>query len=64
MTCPSCPVTIKAAIKKLQGINKIKASLEEKNVLVDFESQKTNVAKIKEAIESVGYTAIIKECKK
>ncbi|MDZ4660128.1 MAG: cation transporter [Pseudomonadota bacterium] len=64
MTCATCPITVRAAVKKLKGINDIKASLEEKNAVVEFDSQKTNTAQIKKAIDDVGYKAIPQECKK
>ena len=64
MTCATCPLTVKAAVKKLKGINEVTASLEEKNAVVDFDSQKINTIEIKKAIDSVGYKAIAQECKK
>lgn len=62
MTCATCPLTVKAAIKKLKGIHDVKASLQEKNAVVDFDSQKINTSEIKKAIDSVGYKAIHQEC--
>jgi len=63
MTCSTCPLTVKAAVKKLKGIAEVKASLQDKSTVVDFDSQKINAAEIKNAIDSVGYKAIPKECK-
>jgi len=64
MTCATCSITVKAAVKKLKGINNVKASLEENSAVVDFELQKTNVTEIKKAIDDVGYKAISQYCKK
>lgn len=64
MTCATCPVTVKAAVKKLKGINEIKTSLEEKNAVVDFDSQKINADEIQKAIDGTGYKATSQECKK
>lgn len=63
MTCATCPLTVKAAVKKLIGIREVTASLQEKNAVVDFDSRKINAAEIKKAIDSVGYKAIPQECK-
>lgn len=63
MTCATCPITVKAAVKKLKGINAVTASLEEKNAVVDFDSQKTIAIEIKNAIDRVGYKATSQECK-
>ncbi|MCB0347669.1 MAG: heavy-metal-associated domain-containing protein [Bdellovibrionales bacterium] len=64
MTCATCSLTIKAAVKKLKGISEVKVSFEEKNAMVDFDSQKINVTEIKKAIDGVGYKATPQECKK
>lgn len=64
MTCTTCPLTVRSAVKKLKGINEVTASLEEKNAVVDFDSQKINTIEIKKAIDGVGYKAIPQECKK
>lgn len=64
MTCATCPLTVKTAIKKLKGINNVKTSLEEKNAIVDFDVQKINSSEIKKAIENSGYKAVPQECKK
>lgn len=64
MTCATCPITVKTAIKKLKGISAVKVSLEEKNALVDFDSSKTTVAEVKKAIEDAGYKAAPHECTK
>lgn len=64
MTCATCPVTVKTAIKKLKGVTEVKTSLEEKNAIIDFDIQKTNSAEIKRAIENSGYKAVPQECKK
>lgn len=63
MTCATCQLTVRAAVKKLKGIGEVNASLQEKNAVVDFDSQKINAAEIKKAIDSVGYKAIPQECK-
>lgn len=64
MTCATCPLTVKAAVKKLKGISEVRASLKENSAEVDFDSQKTNVSEIKQAIDGVGYKATPKACKK
>lgn len=64
MTCATCPLTVKAAIKKLKGIAEVSASLKENSAVVDFDSQKTNATEIKQAIDGVGYKATPKACKK
>lgn len=62
MTCSSCTVTTKAAIKKLEGIIEINVSLENKNAIISFDPKKTTSKKIKSRIDSVGYKATEVQC--
>ena len=64
MTCAACTVTTKAAIKKLDGIESIKVSLEEKKAEVQFNDTKTNSNAIKKKIDSIGYKATQLQCDK
>lgn len=63
MTCAACTVTLKAAVKKLDGIKKVTASVEDKKAVVTFDVSKTNAESIKSKIDSTGYKATVKQCK-
>jgi len=63
MTCAACTVTLKAAVKKLDGIKKVTASVEDKTAVVIFDLSKTNSEAIKNKIDSTGYKATVKQCK-
>jgi len=62
MTCSSCTVTTKVAIKKLDGIMEMNVSLEKKNAVISFNPKKTNPMEIKSKINSVGYKATEVQC--
>lgn len=64
MTCATCTVTTKVAIKKLDGIESVEVSLDEKKTIVHYNDDKTNAGEIKKKIDSVGYKATHQECKK
>lgn len=64
MTCATCPITVKAAVKKINGVHEVKTSLEEKSAVVEFDSKKVALKEIQKAIEKVGYKTIPQECKK
>lgn len=64
MTCAACTVTTKAAIKKLDGIESISVSLDDKKAEVLYNDAKTNPNEIKNKIDSVGYKATELQCKK
>ena len=63
MTCATCGITLKSAVKKLKGIAEVKASVEKKNAIVQYDKSLTNTDAIKKAIDDVGYKATIQECK-
>ena len=62
MTCAACTVTLKAAVKKLDGISSISASVEKKSATVEYDPKRTDVDAIKKAIDSTGYSAKSTQC--
>jgi copper chaperone CopZ len=56
MGCASCEPKVEAAVEKLSGIHTVKASAVQKNTVVQFEPNQTNIEAIREAINSTGYT--------
>lgn len=58
MVCQHCLTTITSALNSLQGINNVWVSLKEKRVEVDYDDNKVDVGKIKEAISARGYEVI------
>lgn len=64
MTCAACTVTTKVAIKKLDGIESIEVSLDDKKAEIQFNDAKTNSNEIKKKIDSVGYKATQSQCNK
>ena len=55
MTCPACPITIKKALEKVQGVSKVDVRFEKKQVLVTFDDAKTNTDVLVKATTNVGY---------
>jgi mercuric ion binding protein len=64
MDCSTCPLTIKAALLKVQGVNKAKVSYERREAVVVFDDSKTNVDELKKATSDVGYPSLLKEAAK
>lgn len=58
MTCTGCEEHVKSEINKLDGITNLAVSYENGNAIVDFDSQKTGIGKITEAINKTGYQAV------
>ena len=57
MHCPLCTTAVKKAIKDLEGIEKVSAILNTKEVTVIY-NEKTNLQKILEAIKTTSYEGV------
>jgi len=55
MTCPACPITIKKALEKVQGVSKVDVRYEKKQVLVTFDDAKTNTDALVKATTNAGF---------
>lgn len=61
MSCPACPITVKKALSKVEGVGKIQVSLEKREAVVAFDDSKTTIAKLTAATESAGYPSTLKQ---
>src|ERR1700737_3799225 len=55
MTCPLCPITVKKALEKVQGVSKVDVRFEKKQVLVTFDDAKTNTDALVKATTDAGF---------
>ena len=61
MTCGGCEVSVKMAVKKLDGVEKVTASNKEGRATVTYDASRVTVDDIKAAIEKIGYSAEVAE---
>ncbi|MDV5463925.1 mercury resistance system periplasmic binding protein MerP [Leclercia adecarboxylata] len=59
MTCASCPITVKHALSKVEGVSK-NVSFDKRQAVVTFDDAKTNVQKLTKATEDAGYPSSLK----
>ena len=59
MTCAACPITIKKALNKVEGVENIEVNLEKKEALVTFDDAKTTVEALVEATKNAGYPSTV-----
>src|SRR5438445_13257310 len=55
MTCPACPITIKKALNKVQGVSKVDVNYEKKQAVVTFDDAKTDTKTLVKATTDAGY---------
>jgi periplasmic mercuric ion binding protein len=60
MTCAACPIAVKKALTKVDGVTQAKVSYEKREAIVTFDDSKTNVQKLVEASTNAGYPASLK----
>ena len=61
MNCAACPITVKRALSKVDGVGKVNVSLERHEAVVSFDDSKTSVKTLTEATESAGFPSSIKK---
>ncbi|KAL6091120.1 hypothetical protein STEG23_037845, partial [Scotinomys teguina] len=61
MTCHSCTSTIEGKVGKLQGVQRIKVSLDNQEATIVYQPHLITVEEIKKQIEAVGFPAFIKK---
>lgn len=55
MTCPTCPITVKKALQRVNGVFNIAVNLAQKEVVVTFDDAKTNDTALVKATTDAGY---------
>ncbi|WP_454731553.1 MULTISPECIES: mercury resistance system periplasmic binding protein MerP [Cupriavidus] len=61
MTCETCPITVKKALSKVDGVSKTSVSFEKREAVVTFDDAKTSVQKLTKATENAGYLSSVKQ---
>ena len=59
MDCAACPITIKRALTKVNGVSQIKVDLEKRQATVMFDDSKTNIQALAFATKNAGYPSTI-----
>lgn len=61
MTCAACPITVKNALSKVEGVSKTEVTFEPREAVVTFDIAKTSVQKLTQATTNAGYPSSIKQ---
>ncbi len=60
MTCAACPITVKKAIAKVDGVNKVVVSYDKREAVVSFDDAKASVQALTQATGNAGYPSSVK----
>lgn len=61
MTCAACPITVKKALIKVEGVSQVDVTFEKREAVVTFDDAKTNVEALTRATTNAGYPSTIKK---
>jgi mercuric ion binding protein len=57
MTCATCPIAVRKAMQRVDGVKDVEVSLENKSAVVTFDPSATTAAEIGQASTDVGFPA-------
>jgi len=61
MTCATCPITVREALSRVEGVIEAKVTWEPKEAVVTYDDTKTSPAALTQATENAGYPSTVKE---
>jgi periplasmic mercuric ion binding protein len=60
MYCPVCPITVKKALTKVDGVTKTEVNLDKRQATVTYDDTKTNAEALTNATRDAGYPSTVK----
>ena len=60
MDCPVCPITVKKALEKVDGVKKAKVEFKEREAKVTYDDAITSTDKLIKATTDAGYPSTLK----
>jgi len=57
MTCALCPLTVRTAMERVDGVQLVKVDFDSKTATITFDDSKTTATEIAQASTDVGYPA-------
>ncbi|PKM12625.1 MAG: mercuric transport protein periplasmic component [Gammaproteobacteria bacterium HGW-Gammaproteobacteria-3] len=61
MTCAACPITVKKALSRVEGVSKIDVNFERREAVVSFDDTKTRVLDLTQATANAGYPSSVEK---
>ena len=60
MTCATCPITVKKALTKVDGVTKVDVDYDKRQVVVTYDDAKTSIEALTKATADAGYPSTAK----
>lgn len=59
MNCATCPITVKKALTRLEGVVTVKSDLDKRQTTVVFDDAKVNLAAMTQATKEAGFPSTV-----
>lgn len=59
MTCAACPITVKKALTRVDGVSRAEVSFESREATVTFDDAKASVRALMDATKNAGYPSTV-----
>lgn len=60
MDCPVCPITVKRALTKVDGVTKAEVNFDKRQAVVTFDDARTSVEALTKATTNAGYPSTVR----
>ncbi len=60
MTCAACPITVKKALSRVEGVRQVDVIFQKREAVVTFDDAKTSARRLTQATEDAGYPSRVK----
>jgi len=61
MTCATCPIAVRKAMERVDGVKQVEVSLDNKSAIVTFDTNATTATEIGKASTDVGFPATVRD---
>lgn len=59
MNCAICPITVRKALEKVDGVTEAKVNFDTKTAVVTFDAQSTNIEQLMRATQAAGFPSTL-----
>lgn len=61
MDCPVCPITVKKALTKVDGVTKAEVNFDKRQATVTYDDARTSIEALTKATRDAGYPSTVKQ---
>lgn len=59
MSCPVCPITVRKALEKIEGVHEVNVDLESRTAAVDYDDSKVELPTLTQATTDAGFPSTV-----